>query len=237
MDQASLSAALKYSFKSSRSQSIHNVRRFELSTSSIQVHNPVINNSKMPTSPSLLLTLWTSIAPLLYGRSVPTMLPVSNRETELRVRLKFVEAVRALLAPEQRDVIEEALEAKFLDPDDKVRAAVCRIYAQLDYGTALHYVKPGQLPALAGHGVDKKQSRTPKWSGSFACSKTACLHWYSENKDKAAILQFAWIPNALFQMLSVTDEIQCEVVAEYILPFPPSTSKNIEVDEVTWTGF
>ncbi|KAJ7702037.1 hypothetical protein B0H16DRAFT_1705229 [Mycena metata] len=81
----SLSAALKYSFKSSRPQSIHNVRRFELSTSSIQVHNPVINNSKMPTSPSLLLSLWTSVAPLLYGGLVPTMLPVSNRETELRI--------------------------------------------------------------------------------------------------------------------------------------------------------
>ncbi|KAJ7039761.1 armadillo-type protein [Mycena alexandri] len=159
------------------------------------------------------------------------------------VRLKFVEAARALLAsaPEQRDEVEEALGAKLLDPDDKVRAAVCRIYAQLDYETALHHVKPGQLRALAERGVDKKQS--VRAEALRALGRLYSLAYPEiENKDKAAILQFAWIPNALFQMISVTSEIRPvvqEVVAEYILPLPssstPSTSKNTEVDEVAWT--
>lgn len=77
------------------------------------------------------------------------------------VRLKFVEAAQALLGSpqEQRDAIEEAFAAKLLDPDDKVRAAVCRVYAQLDYETALHHVKADQLRAVAGRGVDKKVRR------------------------------------------------------------------------------
>ncbi|KAJ7817194.1 hypothetical protein B0H14DRAFT_3148355 [Mycena olivaceomarginata] len=69
-----------------------------------------------------------------------------------------------------------------------------------------------------------------------------------ENKDSAAILQFAWIPHELFQMIKVTSEVRPlveDVVAEFILPLPsassaPSTSKSAsantgEVDEGTWT--
>jgi hypothetical protein len=36
-----------------------------------------------------------------------------------------------------------------LDGDDKVRAAVCKVYAHLDYETALHYVSAEQLKRLA----------------------------------------------------------------------------------------
>jgi sister-chromatid-cohesion protein PDS5 len=52
--------------------------------------------------------------------------------------------------------VEDSLGAKLMDPDDKVRAAVCRVYGGLDYETALHHVKADQLRAVAGRGVDKK---------------------------------------------------------------------------------
>jgi len=50
----------------------------------------------------------------------------------------------------------ESLVAKLLDPDEKVRAAVCNVYSQLDYETALHHVSETQLRAVAGRGVDRK---------------------------------------------------------------------------------
>jgi len=50
------------------------------------------------------------------------------------------------------------MQRKLLDPDDKVRAAVCRVYSQLDYETALHHVSEGQLRAVAGRGMDKKHT-------------------------------------------------------------------------------
>jgi hypothetical protein len=43
-----------------------------------------------------------------------------------------------------------------LDPDEKVRAAACKVYSQLDYETALHHVSEAQLRAVAGRGADKK---------------------------------------------------------------------------------
>jgi hypothetical protein len=43
-----------------------------------------------------------------------------------------------------------------MDPDEKVRAAVCKVYSQLDYETALHHVSEAQLRLVAGRGVDKK---------------------------------------------------------------------------------
>lgn len=50
------------------------------------------------------------------------------------------------------------LQLKLLDPDEKVRAAVCKVYSQLDYETALHYVSEAQLRAVAGRGMDKRHA-------------------------------------------------------------------------------
>ncbi|KAJ7135989.1 cohesin-associated protein Pds5 [Mycena epipterygia] len=158
------------------------------------------------------------------------------------VRLKLVEACLPLLGrAEQNDAIQEVLSTKILDPDEKVRLAVCRVYSQLDYETALHHVRTDELRALAGRGADKKHSVRVE-------ALRAIGHIYSlaypeiENKGSAAILQFAWIPNEIFLLTKVSQEIRViieDVVSDYILPLPsastPSTSKNTEVDEVAWT--
>jgi len=47
---------------------------------------------------------------------------------------------------------------KVLDPDDKVRAAVCKLYGALDYETAAHHVEKEQLMLVAGRCKDKKAS-------------------------------------------------------------------------------
>lgn len=50
----------------------------------------------------------------------------------------------------------DALSAKLLDPDEKVRTAVCRLYSQLEYEVALHHVSESQWRAIAERGLDKK---------------------------------------------------------------------------------
>jgi sister-chromatid-cohesion protein PDS5 len=50
----------------------------------------------------------------------------------------------------------DVLRLKLSDPDEKVRAAVCKVYSQLDYETALHHVSEAQLRSVAGRGADKK---------------------------------------------------------------------------------
>lgn len=90
------------------------------------------------------------------------------------VRLAFVEASKGLLTSlgDMRDAVEgtipfvvysfielfvpESLQSKLFDPDDKVRAAVCKVYSNLDYETALHHVSESQWKAIAGRGLDKK---------------------------------------------------------------------------------
>jgi sister chromatid cohesion protein PDS5 len=93
------------------------------------------------------------------------------------VRLAFVEVARGLLTnlPEHRELIEgpsqlhislhlssnrciESLLAKIVDPDEKVRAAACKLYGQLDYETALHHVSEKQLRTVADRALDKKVS-------------------------------------------------------------------------------
>jgi sister chromatid cohesion protein PDS5 len=48
------------------------------------------------------------------------------------------------------------LKTKILDPDEKVRAATCKVYSQIDYEAALHHVSESQLRGVAGRGLDKK---------------------------------------------------------------------------------
>ncbi|KAJ7637138.1 armadillo-type protein [Roridomyces roridus] len=159
------------------------------------------------------------------------------------VRLKFIEAAQALMTgpPEQSDAIEEAYLGKLLDPDDKVRAALCRVYGSLDYETALRHVSLQQLQALADRGLDRKpvvRSEALRALGKLY----AVAYPEIENKDGAAITQFGWIPNKLLQMQRVSGDLRTtveEVVAQYILPLPSlattATSKGGEVDEVAWT--
>jgi sister-chromatid-cohesion protein PDS5 len=52
--------------------------------------------------------------------------------------------------------LAEALEAKLLDPDDKVRAAVCKMFSQLDYESVLHNVSEDLMRSVAGRFLDKK---------------------------------------------------------------------------------
>lgn len=94
------------------------------------------------------------------------------------VRLKLVESAKGLLVNlhDHRETVDgevsrrrhiicanmqvELMRLKLLDPDEKVRAAVCKVYSQLDYETVLHYVSEDQLRSIAGRGMDKKVCNT-----------------------------------------------------------------------------
>jgi len=63
-----------------------------------------------------------------------------------------------------------------------------------------------------------------------------------EDNDRAAIQQFAWIPDEIIQTTSANTEIRSsveQILAEYIIPLPSmttsSSTKEKEVDEATWT--
>ena len=99
-----------------------------------------------------------------------------NRKADIAVpvRLKCVEAIPALLSnlPECKETLEgissillvefelnnhaDFLKTKVFDPDEKVRAATCKVYSQIDYEAALHHVSESQLRGVAGRGLDKK---------------------------------------------------------------------------------
>ena len=157
----------------------------------------------------------------------------------------------------------EILQLKLLDPDEKVRAAVCKVYSQLDYETALHSVSEAQLRAVAGRGMDKKHAvRVEAMNALGRLYSLAYPEMYvpvcrdychpnlirlfisSENGHSSAARHFAWIPNEILHISNMTSEAKAaaeQVIADYVLPLPSSstssasTSKNAEVDEVAWT--
>ena len=90
-----------------------------------------------------------------------------NRKADMapQVRLKCVEAIPPLIAnlPEVRDAIEDLLKGRIWDPDEKVRAATCKVFSHLDYEGALHHVSEALLREVAGRGLDKKVCPLVLW--------------------------------------------------------------------------
>ncbi|KAI0037137.1 cohesin-associated protein Pds5 [Vararia minispora EC-137] len=152
------------------------------------------------------------------------------------VRLTLVERLRDILAsiPERRADVEAALAAKLLDPDEKVRAAVCRIVGGLDYETALHHVSEELLKGVGSRGLDKKHSVRTEALNSLG-KLYALAYSEIENGDALAVRHFSWIPNTILQLSTTTTETKAAaepVVAQYILPLP---SPSGTVDEEAWT--
>ncbi|TDL19619.1 ARM repeat-containing protein [Rickenella mellea] len=146
------------------------------------------------------------------------------------VRLAWVEACRGLVlgaqSEERRGVVEESLETKLYDPDEKIRGAACRLYAQLDYETALHHVSAKMLRAVGGRGVDKKQSVRHEALTSIG-KLYSVAYPEIENGDAGAIAHFAWIPEQVLHAVTATLEVKPtaeQVLWQYILPLPPKTS-------------
>ncbi|KAF9652585.1 ARM repeat-containing protein [Thelephora ganbajun] len=153
------------------------------------------------------------------------------------VRLAFVEACKGLvIAPgDTREAIEDALSAKLLDPDEKVRAAVCRLYSQLEYEVALHHVSESQWRAIAERGLDKKV--TVRTEALNCIGKAYSLAYPElEVNDPAAVQQFSWIPGTILSKTPPEVRLIAEqVLADYIFPLQLSGSKTTDVNEVGWT--
>ncbi|KAF8582552.1 ARM repeat-containing protein [Ramaria rubella] len=150
------------------------------------------------------------------------------------VRIAFVEACQGIVAlhPELRKDVEDALFVKLHDPDDKVRAATCKLYSQLDYETALHHVSAKQLQAVAERCLDKKYA--VRIEAMITLGKLFALARPEiENGDPAAITQFAWMPQEILHgaQANTENKMMAEtILLQYILPLPPKGE-----DEAGWT--
>ncbi|KAL0574121.1 Sister chromatid cohesion protein pds5 [Marasmius crinis-equi] len=165
------------------------------------------------------------------------------------IRLKFVESSKGLYSTtmlEMREAFETMLGRKLMDPDEKVRAAVCKLYSELDYETASHHVSSQQLKAVIARVADRKGIVRQAAATSVA-RLYSLAHPEIENNDATAIEKFSWIPGELLNNLKLTEcrpAIE-QAFYEHILPLPASTSgpstsnakgTNVEVDEVAWTN-
>ncbi|KAI0336697.1 hypothetical protein GY45DRAFT_1315302 [Cubamyces sp. BRFM 1775] len=166
-----------------------------------------------------------------------------RNDKTVTVRLTWIDAMKGVITnlPEVRKETDEALRHKLYDPDEKVRAALCKLIGQLDYETALHHVSVELLEGIAGRGLDKKN--TVRTEAFHAIGRLYSLAYPEiENNDPAAIKHFAWIPAKVLQNASIGREVKAvaeQTLADFILPLPTlpssSSSKGAEIDEVAWT--
>ncbi|CAE6540975.1 unnamed protein product [Rhizoctonia solani] len=149
------------------------------------------------------------------------------------IRVIFIECSKDIVShhAELKGDMEEALKGKFMDPDDKVRAAVCKLFSQIDYEAALHHVAKSQLEELAGRCLDRKPIVRHKAFNSIG-RLFSLAYPEIENNDLAAVPQFSWIPGKLIEaaaMSETRDEAE-KCISEFVLPLP---AKNEDV--VPWT--
>ncbi|KAH9941134.1 armadillo-type protein [Epithele typhae] len=166
-----------------------------------------------------------------------------RNDKSVLIRSIWVESMKGVIVslPQVQRETEETLASKLLDPDDKIRAAVCKLYGELDYEVALHHVSVAQLQRVAGRGLDKK--RAVRVEAFNAVGRLYGLAYPEiENNDPAAIEHFAWIPKELLKCASVSRDVKSlaeQVLEDHLLPLPlppaASSSKGTDVDEVAWT--
>ncbi len=53
------------------------------------------------------------------------------------------------------------MKVKIFDPDDKIRAAVCKAYGELDFETATYHASEDMLRKVGDRLLDKKVSMSP----------------------------------------------------------------------------
>ncbi len=89
-------------------------------------------------------------------KAIESTLPIFSNHAELRDHIESWCSVSLFRAVNQ---VIGVLQMKTLDPDEKVRAAVSKLYGQVDFETILHHVPRDHLQNLASRASDKKVSR------------------------------------------------------------------------------
>ncbi|KZV96910.1 ARM repeat-containing protein [Exidia glandulosa HHB12029] len=150
------------------------------------------------------------------------------------VRVELVNAAPKVLTahPELRKEAAEILVLKLEDPDERVRAAVCKAYAGLDFESALHHVEVEHLRKLAERGKDKKPAVREQAFAALGKLYRLALPEIEKN-NVPAINHFAWIPEQILHLLLGSQETRLSAehaLAEYILPLPTKGE-----DEAAWT--
>ncbi|ELU44304.1 cohesin-associated protein Pds5 [Rhizoctonia solani AG-1 IA] len=127
------------------------------------------------------------------------------------VRVIFVECAKDIVSRHAElkgdmevSAFTEALKGKFMDPDDKVRAAVCKLFSQIDYEAALHHVTKSQLEELAGRCLDRKPVVRHEAFNSIG-RLYSLAYPEIENNDLAAVPQFSWIPGKLIEAAAMPE--------------------------------
>ncbi|MCO5606325.1 hypothetical protein L7F22_060512 [Adiantum nelumboides] len=153
-----------------------------------------------------------------------------SNDKSVSVRIIWVECTKGILVyhPELKEEITQTLTARFMDPDERVRAAIAKVIGSINYETALHHVDKSLLKELAGRCKDRKPS--VRIESQNALGRLFDLAYTEiESHDPAATQQFAWIPNEMFECLYVNDKDVIATLDKYIFPLPSSSD-----DESAW---
>ncbi|KZV76642.1 hypothetical protein PENSPDRAFT_598127 [Peniophora sp. CONT] len=153
------------------------------------------------------------------------------------VRLALVEGLKGALAgvPEKRAEIEEGMKSKLLDPDERVRKAVCRVVGGLEWEVVLRGISIEVLKAVAERGLDKRPAVR---QAALDALGTLYAQAYAEIDAGVALAtrQLAWIPDTILRLACATIESRAAaeiVIARDILPLPSLSSNSTSISKST----
>ncbi|KAF9183757.1 hypothetical protein BGZ51_003819 [Haplosporangium sp. Z 767] len=132
-----------------------------------------------------------------------------------QVRIVWVESLVNLIKAHGAlaKELNEGLAEKLVDPDEKVRATVCRIIGEFDYETSLHHLQKNTLIQVGHRCRDKKKSVSKE-----AIKTLSVLYNQAypeiENGTKTAVSQFGWMPSAILHAVYVNDN---EIFARFYM--------------------
>ncbi|KAK1921574.1 armadillo-type protein [Papiliotrema laurentii] len=127
-------------------------------------------------------------------------------DKSVQVRLTWVESSLEILAnvPDLRKDLEGALVDRIQDSNEQVRAAICKVFGQLDYETTLHQISIDTLKAVGLRLGDKKAIVRNEAAAALS-NLWEAAHSEIDLDEAEAVAHFAWIPQSILHCLQMRD--------------------------------
>ncbi|KAI7878695.1 ARM repeat-containing protein [Lichtheimia hyalospora FSU 10163] len=146
-----------------------------------------------------------------------------RNDKAVQLRIKWIESAANIFESHYFAIatLNEYLKARLLDPEEKVRAAVCRVIGEMNLDHVIDHVDMKLLQEIAERCKDKKSS-VRKAAMSTLGSLYSAAYPRIQDHNESAISKLGWIPENLLYCVYVDDVSVIALVEktlhEYIFP-------------------
>ncbi|KAI8141303.1 armadillo-type protein [Fennellomyces sp. T-0311] len=156
-----------------------------------------------------------------------------RNDKSVQLRIKWLEKCKAIYHthPDTVSELNSCFKEKVIDPDERVRAAACRIISELEYSHIVRDLDKSVLEHIADRSKDKKSTVRKEAMSTLGKIYNAAFPEIADGNGRVKE-KLGWIPDSLLAAM-YTDDLSAiatleSTVNQYILPYIESDKERTE---------